>query len=348
MLAVRRSRLLTAALVLAAAVSIVAAPAAADTRPAAVVVLGDSAASGEGAGDYQPGTRGEGGDWCHRSPHAYAHATGLAPVAVDLACSGARSADVAFGPGTHYGEPSQAHQLEQVARRYRVGTVVVQIGANDDAALVETGIACIRAFLDVAVPPCRDTIGPLVSQRMAATAAKVGAAVRDVRAAMADAGYTDTAYALVLVSYAAPITEHMIALQGLHGCPYSKPDAGWGRTVLFPALSAALRGVAVRAGAAFLDLGRATEGREACSHDAPGQEWQRRLTVNARAFAYGGLDAIGYHLAQESFHPDAAGHAAIGPCLGAFVRSGARQGACVPGPGAGLALVTGAAAPSRA
>ena len=78
-----------------------AAPAAAAPQ-AAVVALGDSAASGEGAGDYAPGTRGEGGDWCHRSPHAYIHATRLAPVAIDLACSGADTADIA---GTRqYGE----------------------------------------------------------------------------------------------------------------------------------------------------------------------------------------------------------------------------------------------------
>ena len=54
---------------------------------AAVVALGDSAASGEGAGDYAPGTRGEGGDWCHRSPRAYIHATRLAPVATSAASS---------------------------------------------------------------------------------------------------------------------------------------------------------------------------------------------------------------------------------------------------------------------
>ncbi len=92
--------------------------------------------------------------------------------------------------------------------------------------------------------------------------------------------------------------------------------------MLFPALSDALRGVAARTGATFLDLLRATEGREACTHEDAAQDWQRRVTVDPRALVYGGLDAVGYHLAQESFHPTAAAHAAIGGCLAAFVRSG--------------------------
>jgi lysophospholipase L1-like esterase len=314
---------------------VAAAPAAAAPQ-AAVVALGDSAASGEGAGDYAPGSRGEGGDWCHRSPRAYIHSTRLAPVAIDLACSGADTADIA--DTSQYGERPQVAQLADVARRYRVTTVVLQIGANDDAALVATGVTCIRAFLDVLTPPCRQTVGPLVPQRMAATAAKVEKAVGAVKTVMQRAGYADGAWRLVLASYAAPVTERMIPLNAAQGCPYSRADAQWGRTVLFPALSDALRGVAARTGAAFLDLLRATEGREACTHQDRTQDWQRRVTVDPRALVYGGLDAVGFHLAQESFHPTAAAHVAIGGCLAAFVRSGEATGACVPGPGTGLTL----------
>jgi lysophospholipase L1-like esterase len=315
-----------------------AAPAAAaDPRPTAVVALGDSVASGDGAGDYEAGTRGEAGDWCHRSAHAYIHRAGLTGESINLACSGADAAAVAFG-GSHNTEGSQAQRLTGVASRYRVTTVVLQVGANDDAALVATGVACIRAFLDVLTPPCRQTVGPLVAQRMAATAAKVEKAVRAVRTVMHDAGYAAGAWRLVLASYPVPVTERMIPLNAAQGCPYSSADAQWGRTVLFPALSDALRGVAARTGVAFLDLLRATEGREACSHQDPAQDWQRRVTVDPRALVYGGLDAVGYHLAQESFHPTAAAHAAIGGCLAAFVRSGEATGACVPGPGAGLVL----------
>jgi lysophospholipase L1-like esterase len=304
--------------------------AAADARPTAVVALGDSAASGDGAGDYEPGTRGENGDWCHRSPHAYINRTGLAEQSVNLACSGADAAAVAFG-GSHNTEGSQAQRLTDVANRYQVTTVVLQVGANDDAALTATGIACIAAFLDTRRPPCRDTIGPLVGGRMAATASKVEAAVRDVREAMRRAGYADNGYQLVLMSYASPVTEHAVRAQALQGCPYNKADAGWGRTALFPALSAALAGVAQRTGARFLDMARATEGREACSHLLPADEWQRRITVDPQALVHGGLDAVGFHLAQESFHPNAAAHAEMGRCLADFVRSPAPAASCVTG-----------------
>jgi len=334
---VPRAVLPALAVIVTAVVLAVAAAAPASAAPqTAVVALGDSAASGEGAGDYAPGTRGEGGDWCHRSPRAYIQAARLAPVAIDLACSGADTADITAT--RQYGEPAQVTQLADVARRYRVTTVVLQIGANDDAALVATGVTCIRAFLDVLTPPCRQTVGPLVPQRMAATAAKVEKTVGTVKATMQRAGYGDGAWRLVLASYAAPVTERMIPLNGVQGCPYSRADAQWGRTVLFPALSDALRGVAARTGAAFLDLLRATEGHEACTHLDPAQDWQRRVTVDPRALVYGGLDAVGYHLAQESFHPTAAAHAAIGRCLAAFVRSGDATGACVPGGPDGLVL----------
>jgi lysophospholipase L1-like esterase len=316
----------------AVALALFGAPAAAIAQPpTAVVVLGDSAAAGDGAGDYEPGTRGENDNWCHRSVHAYVHRTGLAPESVNLACSGAEAADVAFGNGTHYTERSQAQRLVEVAGRYRVTTVIVQIGANDDAALFGTGVACIRAFVDPREPACRETLGPLVPGRMAATAPKVEAAVRDVRAAMRQAGYGGGDYTLVMASYASPVTEHMLPLQAVAGCPYSRPDAGWGRTTLFPALSAALHGVAERTGARFLDMARATEGFEACTKPLQAQEWQRRITVDPEALVYGGLDAIGFHLAQESFHPTAAAHAQMGRCVGEFVRSESSAAACVAG-----------------
>ena len=78
----------------------------------------------------------------------------------------------------------------------------------------------------------------------------------------------------------------------------------------------------------FLDLSRATEGREACSQVLADDEWQRRLTVDPNALVYGGLDAIGAHLAQESFHPSAAGHAELGRCVGEFLRGDAVPAAC--------------------
>ena len=317
-----------------------------DARAAAVVALGDSAAAGDGAGDYEPGTRGEGGDWCHRSPHAYVHRTGLPGGSVNLACSGAEAADVGFGAPGHHTEGSQAARLGALAREHRVTTVLLQVGANDEIDLNGAGVACIRAHLDPVEPPCRATLGPLVADRAAATARRVSAALADVRAALAQAGYRRGDYAVVLASYAAPVTERMVRFAAARGCPWGRADAGWGRTALFPALAAALRGVAEHDGARFLDLVRATEGREACSRSPRGSEWQRRLTVDPEVFVHGSPHEAVRHLAQESFHPTAAAHAGIGRCVGEFVRSGAARGACVAGADGRVRVETGP--PARA
>jgi lysophospholipase L1-like esterase len=325
--------------------SALSAPAAtAADRPPAVVVLGDSAAAGDGAGDYEPGTRGENGNWCHRSPHAYVHRTGLRGTSVNLACSGADSTDVAFPAPGHYTEPSQARQLVDVARQYRVRTVVLQVGANDDGSLTPIGAACVRAFLDPREPPCRTTIGPQVADRTRAAAAGVEQAARDVQAAMVEAGYSPTDYTFVVASYAPPVTGKMISVPVAIGCPFSRPDAEWGHDVLFPAFSDAVRAAADRVGARFLDLDLATDGHEACTQEDPAAEWHRRITVDPRAFAYGGMDAFGYHLAQESFHPTAAAPERIGGCVGALVRSGMPSAACITGAD-GVTRLVGTAAP---
>lgn len=308
-----------------------AAEAAPDTRPTAVVAIGDSVASGEGAGSYEAGTRGENGNYCHRSPQAYVHHLGLADQSVNLACSGADSGQVGFGTETQYGETSQAQRLVEVATRLRVTAVFVQLGANDDAALVDSLGACIRAYVLRLEPPCRRELEPLLAQRMAATTDKVSAALRDVREAMRRAGYTDDEYELILPSYSSAVTEDTIGgIPGGIGCPYRERDAEWGRTVLFPALSGALADAADRSGARFVDMARASEGFEACSHRDPGREWQRRLTVSPEALVSGGLDAVGVHLFQESFHPSATGHAAFAPCLAEFARSPLPAAACIP------------------
>ena len=145
---------------------------------------------------------------------------------------------------------------------------------------------------------------------------------------MRGSGYADTDYTLVLASYASPVTERMAGVPAAQGCPYSRADAGWARTVAFPQLSETLREVAAGTGVRFLDLSRAAEGHEACSQVLADDEWQRRLTVDPNALVYGGLDTLGVHLAQESFHPSAAGHSELGRCAGEFLRSAAAQAAC--------------------
>jgi len=304
-----------------------------DTRPTAVVSLGDSAISGKGAGNYEPGTRGENGDWCHRSANALVHRTQLAARSINLACSGSDAAHVSLADTTHYTEGSQARRLIDVARLYRVTTVIVQVGANDEPAFADTVLDCVGAWLNPFWPSCSSWLSGQWPARVAAMAPRVERAVLDVRTAMYVAGYAPSAYNLVLASYASPFTERMDPIwHGPDGCPIRLSDARWGRTSAVPQLSEALRGAAIRTGVKFLDFSRATEGREACSNwSSTSGEWQNRITVDPLAWWYGGLDAIGIHTAQESFHPNAAGHGQLGRCLTEFVNSAAPTARCLIG-----------------
>ena len=313
----------------------VASPAAsvADDRPTAIVSLGDSAISGEGAGDYEAGTRGENGNWCHRSANALVHRTAVADHTINLACSGAEAANVSLADTTHYTEGSQARRLIGIAQQYRVTTVVVQVGANDEPAFADTILDCIAEWFNPFGSGCRKDLRTEWPRRVAAMAPRVEIALVDVRSAMSQAGYADGSYNLVLTSYASPLTENMDAtLHGPQGCPFKLADAGYGRTEAVPQLSEALRGAATRSGAKFLDFSRATEGHEACSgYGDSSTEWQNRVKVDPWAWVTGGLDAIGIHMAQESFHPNAKGHAQLGRCVTEFVNSGANSARCLVG-----------------
>jgi lysophospholipase L1-like esterase len=318
---------------LAVVVPAASAEQAADDRPTAIVSLGDSAISGEGAGDYEAGTNGENGNWCHRSANALVHKTAVADKTFNLACSGADSANVSLADTTHYTEGSQAKRLIDIAKANRVTTVIVQVGANDDPAFADTMVDCILAWFDPFGSGCRKKLANEWPQRVAAMAPKVEVAVADVKSAMSQAGYADGDYNLVLTSYASPLTEKMDKLlHGPQGCPFKLKDAEFGRTVAVPQLSEALRGVATRTGAKFLDFSRGSEGHEACSGGGnSSSEWQNRVTVDPWAWVTGGLDAIGMHMAQQSFHPNARGHAQLGRCVTEFVNSGAGSAACVVG-----------------
>lgn len=324
----RVAALLTAAGLAAGFTLVRSSAVAADDRPTAIVALGDSAISGEGAGNYEPGTDGP-EDWCHRSLNAQIHATAIPDVdrTINLACSGAASANVRINGETHYTEPSQADQLAAVARDNDVKMIVLELGANDDPAFADTVLQCIVAWLNVFAPGCRNTVGAEWPARLAAMAPKVEASINDVRAVMRSAGYADGDYQFVLESYASPVTENMNAFtHALEGCPIRLADARWARTVAAPLLSDALRGVAARTGVRFLDLSRSTEGHEACNRNGQ-PRWQNPIVIDPTKLPQG----LTLHVVQQSFHPNARGHAQIGRCLTEFAATTASSARCLAG-----------------
>jgi lysophospholipase L1-like esterase len=297
--------------------------------PRAVVAMGDSSISGEGAGDYERGTNGEKGDWCHRSPHASINQVRLPDVvkAFNLACSGAPSAQVGLGKAKQYTEISQATQLARIATRNRVVAIVVAVGANDDPSFAHTLNSCVEAWIGKD-KPCADTIGPGWEKRIDRMIPKVTKALRDIKTVMRNAGYAPKDYQLVIQSYAAPISPDVARnLQDLSGCPFLSKDLRWVERDAVPVLTAGIRTAAARADVRFLDLSRAGIGREACSSERhPEREWFRRLAVQWNDLQ---KDDRATHALQESFHPNAAGHKELGECLAEFLTTVDRAGACL-------------------
>jgi hypothetical protein len=297
--------------------------------PAAVVTIGDSTLSGEGGGNYAPGTNGENGNWCHRSPAAPVNQLRLprSVTRINLACAGARATDLQVTPGP---EPSQTEQLGELARRYRITDVVVAVGANDDPDFIDTVNRCVEAWVRRAEEGCSAQLRESWPQHVAQMRPKVLAALNDIRRVLDEAGYTPESYSLILQSYASPVGPGIRPeLHGLSGCPFQTTDMTWIRDTGVPQLSAGLQAAARDAGARFLDLSRAGHGHEACTGDpetAEG-EWFTRLTVDWESLQD---DSRAPHAMQESFHPNAVGQAQFAGCLSEFMATGDRRAACLP------------------
>lgn len=314
--------------------------AAATDRPTAIVSLGDSEISGEGAGDYDPGTDGP-DNFCHRSEHAQVHETSIPDIdrTINLACSGATTDTVRLGGTGQYGEPVQTERLRQVARDYDVRVIAMTLGANDDPSFADVVLACITAWANPFASGCRDTRGPGWPGRVEDMEPAVAGVVDDVRSVMRDEGYADDDYQFVLESYASPVTEHMNRFtHALEGCPLRLDDANWGRTEAVPELSDGLRAVAERTGVRFLDMSRATENHEACNDNGL-PHWQNGLVIDLSEIPNG----LNEHIVQQTFHPTATGQAQIAGCVTQFVGMSGASGRCVAGPDGNLRAEASAA-----
>ncbi|CCB71920.1 conserved exported protein of unknown function (plasmid) [Streptantibioticus cattleyicolor NRRL 8057 = DSM 46488] len=346
---------------LTAAFALTASPATAATsaaaRTPAIVALGDSAISGEGAGTdtndgYVAGTDGP-ADYCHRHPRSEIFDTGLPGVTgVDLACSGAQTGDLVSDPalarttGTgsgDFGEPKQDAQLAATAAQYQVKMVVVTIGANDDfdfSGIMET---CLGQYFPVPKSQgCRDTIGSAaITARAKAVLPKVEAALTDVRQTMRTAGYADGDYQLVLQSYFTPITPDIrtntYAGKVANGCPAFPEDLAWGHNWVVGQLDDTLRTAAEAIpGVRFLDQRRVSYGHEVCAEmtTSPYEYTNGDVidlgekTRNGCDYSIGILDLCENEI-RQSFHLRVAGYQGEGACLGQFyARPDQREAYC--------------------
>ncbi|WNV84602.1 GDSL-type esterase/lipase family protein [Umezawaea sp. Da 62-37] len=304
-------------------------PGPASDAPVAMVAMGDSTMSGEGAGDYEAGTNGENGDWCHRSVNATINRTVVAGVdkTFNLSCSGANSEQVGLTDKFQNTEQSQAKRLAAIARVNRVTVIVVAVGANDDPRFSDVLNRCVQAWFE-RKSDCTSTLSDDWRGRVDRMVPKVEKALRDIRQVMDDEGYTDRSYSLVVQSYASPVAPGVPGdLQNLAGCPLRTGDMAWVRDVGVGELAKGISTAARRVDARYLDLTQAGAKHEACTGGAnPDSEWFTRLSVD-----FDGLrdETRASHALQESFHPNAEGHEQVGRCLTDFLGGSARTASCV-------------------
>ena len=303
------------------------------TGPLTIVSLGDSTVSGEGAGAYTMATDGRDGNWCHRSPNAFVEKVTVPGVTahVNLACSGAPAAQVALGDVKQWTEGSQAQQLATLIKDHRVAAVVIAVGANDDPHFSSQITDCFKSWFNAGnAAPCTDALQRTWKSKVDAMVPKVANAVADVKKVLAQAGYVPADYQLVLQSYAAPIGPDVPEdLRNLNGCPFRVEDLRWISQTGIGMLSTGLKQAAQQTGARFLDLAKAGAKHEACSGGAnPSAEWFTRLTLQLQDLTQ--VERAS-HALQESFHPNAAGHAAVAGCVTEFLAQGDGNATCLAG-----------------
>src|SRR5215211_607565 len=305
---------------------------AAASNPSAIVGMGDSAMSGESAGNYEQGTD-QPGNYCHRSLDALIHETAIAGVSatLNLGCSGAKSANLYIGGPGQYNEPAQSEKLRVAANDYRIRLVIVEVGANDDPHFSQVATDCVTAYV-LQVTGCRYTDGPSWANNVAAAMPKVQRALTDVRTIMRVAGYRESSWQAVLASYWSPVPRPPIRYSGYltklwNGCPLYNADMEWGHDTAVPILSQALNDIAAGNGWRFLDLSHSMDGREICAQGIThSQEWTTGLKYDPSSSDWYSFDAV-----RQSLHANARGHAQLGRCLTEFAALAVRTAACLRG-----------------
>ncbi|WP_405601622.1 ricin-type beta-trefoil lectin domain protein [Streptomyces sp. NBC_01410] len=293
-------------------------------RKTGLISLGDSEISGEGVGAYEPGTNGP-DNWCHRSPDAAIHRTGIAAdVTYNVSCSGAYTGNIRIGGSKQYAdELVQSDNLAIKARNTRIKMVLLVAGANDDLQFGPVMTDCVTRYVLIQ-GPCEPKYAPGWQARVDGLVPKVEQTVRDLRTVMHDAGYADGDYKLVVMGYPSPIGPDFRDNPGFPGklicggMGYDS-DTVWGRNTAVPAFERGMRRVAQSTGAVYLDNSRLFHGHEVCMEDT----WARGLYIDLSNPFPPDSNSV-----RQSFHPNVRGHAAFASCLTQLYNSGLREASC--------------------
>jgi hypothetical protein len=314
---------------------------------------------------------------CHRSKSAEAFIGG-GVNGVNFACSGAKSASSlgsSWKPGLDFfddgaGHVGQAKLLQSYAATHNVKQVDVSIGGNDFnfASIVQS---CVQDFL---LSPswwpdyCYDDSSVkanFTATNVATQRAKIKNAILNVHAAMANVGYSDSMYAIVVQDYESPVpgsagfrySQSGYTRQSTGGCGFWNRDADWANTTALPTINGAVKGAAADAGLSnvkILELQSAFNGRRLCENTVglleekglsswtqggavDKSEWVNQIRTVSTVF--------GPYQVQESLHPNYWGQLALRSCVRQAYNGGAPRGGSCTIAGSGL---TGRGEPNMA
>src|SRR5665647_300118 len=299
---------------------------------------------------------------CHRSKAQESYIGG-GVNGLDLACSGAKtttftSSDGYFKPGLDFfdngtGQQGQAKMLQTFAATHDVKMVVVGIGGNDFdfGSIVQS---CLSDFLTSPswLPNyCNDdasVTANFTSANVSAVQAKIATGLQNVRTAMRNAGYADSAWSAVVQTYPSPIpnaagfrySQSGYTRQSTGGCGLWNNDADWANNTALPTINATAKNAITASGVAgvkILDLASALNGRRLCENTVGLYEekgltsWQQAGAVDNTEWVnqIRTVSTIGssYYI-QESLHPNYWAQLGLRSCLrqvwnGGVVRGGA-------------------------
>ena len=305
---------------------------------------------------------------CHRSTAAEIHIGGGISSA-NLACSGAQvntytSSDGYFKPGIDFynsgGNQGQALALQNFAATHNVQMIQLSIGGNDFnfASIVQT---CVSNFLTSPswLPNyCNDdssVAANFTTANVNAKTALITGAINNVKAAMANAGYSTGQYKIVVQTYPSPVpngpgfrySQSGFTRQSTGGCGFWNNDANWANGTALVKINNSVKNAAASANASgnvmVLDLAASFNGRRLCENTvnlmensgkanwsvagaSDSTEWIAQIRTVSTVF--------GPYFVQESLHPNWWGEKAIRNCVRQAYNSGVpKGGVCTRGTG---------------
>ncbi|MGZ4472343.1 MAG: hypothetical protein ACXVEU_18390 [Nocardioidaceae bacterium] len=306
---------------------------------------------------------------CHRSQADEAYIGGV--NGMNLACSGAKTSTFTdsngyFKPGLDFyddgvGHLGQAKMLQQFAATHNVKMVVVSIGGNDFnfGSIVQQ---CVTDFLDSpswAPDYCNDdssVTANFTGSNVSAVRARIATAFQNLRTAMRNAGYADTAWTMLVQNYPSPLPngsgfrygESGFTRQSTGGCGFWNADADWANSSALPTINSTTAGAVSDAGitnSKTLNLASAFNGHRLCENTV-GLYEEEGLTSWTQPGAVDKTEWInqirtvstvsGPYYVQESLHPNYWAQLAIRSCVRQAYNGGAPKGGTCSISGTGL------------